>query len=66
MKYILIILASVALVACGADVGTTAATATGMKKQELEQREKTTEQVRQNLNQSMEQMQQKLDAAIEK
>lgn len=58
MKTLAIVLASVTLAACGADVATTAANAALIKKQELEQGKKTMEQARQNIGQSMDLMQQ--------
>jgi curli biogenesis system outer membrane secretion channel CsgG len=50
-----------ALLGCGAETATTAATAAtaaNIKKQELEQGQKTMEQVQQKLDQSLQQMQQ--------
>ena len=63
MKNFLIVLASVTLAACGADVTTTAATAAVIKKQELEQGQKTMEQAKQSINQSMDLMQQSAQRA---
>jgi len=65
MKNFLIILASVTLAACGAETATTAATAAVIKKQELEQGKKTMDQVKQNIGQSMELMQQSAQRAGE-
>ena len=47
-----------ALLGCGAETATTAATAANIKKQELEQGQKTLEQVQKKLDQSLQQMQQ--------
>ena len=44
-----------ALTGCGADVASTAATAATIKKQELEQGQKTLEQVQQKLDQAVQQ-----------
>jgi hypothetical protein len=65
MKYILIVLAGMTLAACGADTATTAANAALIKKQELEQGKKTMDQVKQNIGQSMEAMQQSAQRAGE-
>jgi PBP1b-binding outer membrane lipoprotein LpoB len=53
-----IVLSAVLLTACGAETATTAATVGAAKKQELEQGQKTLEQVQQKVGESMQQMQQ--------
>ncbi len=63
MKNILVIVASLALTACGVETATTAASAAAMKKQEIEQGKKTMEQAQQKINASMEQVQKSAQAA---
>lgn len=65
MKYIPTIFACMTLLACGADVATTAAEAALMKKQEIEQGQKTMDQARQKINQSVELMQQRVQKTQE-
>jgi PBP1b-binding outer membrane lipoprotein LpoB len=57
-KALTITLAALMLAGCGAETATTAATVGAAKKQELEQGQKTMEQVRQKVGESMQQMQQ--------
>lgn len=69
MKYIRTLLACLTLMACGADVATTAADTALIKKQEIEQGQKTMDQAMQKINQSLELMQQnaqKVQQAAEK
>ncbi len=63
MKNILVIVASLALTACGVETATTAASAAAMKKQEIEQGKKTMEQAQQKINASMDQVQKSAQAA---
>jgi outer membrane lipoprotein-sorting protein len=51
--------------ACGAETATTAATAAAVKKQELEQGQKTMEQMQQKIGESMQQMQQSTQRAAD-
>lgn len=55
--------AAIALAGCGVETAGTAATAAGIKKQEMEQGRKTMEQVQQKIGESMEQMQNRADRA---
>jgi len=54
----IITLTALLLAGCGAETATTAATVGAAKKQELEQGQKTMEQVKQKVGESMQQMQQ--------
>lgn len=63
MKYILTLLACMAMLACGADVATTAADSALVKKQEIEQGQKTMDQAKQKISQSVELMQQRAQKA---
>jgi len=60
---IIAIVAAAALVGCGVETATTAATAAAVKKQELEQGKKTMEQMQQNIGKAMEQTQQSAERA---
>jgi PBP1b-binding outer membrane lipoprotein LpoB len=55
---IIITLTVLMLAGCGAETATTAASVGAVKKQELEQGQKTMEQVQQKVGESMQQMQQ--------
>ena len=59
MKTILVIVATVALAGCGVEVAGTAATGAAIKKQELEQGQKTMQQAQNKIDASMQQMQQR-------
>ncbi len=59
MKTLLVIAATAALAGCGVETATTAATAASIKKQELEQGQKTMEQMKQKIDASMQQVQQR-------
>ena len=61
----LVVLACVMLTACGAETATNAATAAAVKKQELEQGQKTLDQVQQKIGESMQQMQQSTQRAAD-
>jgi hypothetical protein len=65
MAKIILLFATLALTACGADVASTAANAALIKKQELEQGKKTMEMAQQKINQSMDQIQQNAQKAEE-
>ena len=57
MKRFFMILAVGALSGCGVETASTAATAGGVKRQEIEQGKKTMDQAQQKINQSMGEMQ---------
>jgi len=59
MKTILVIVATAALAGCGVETATTAATVASIKKQELEQGQKTMQQDQQKIDASMQQLQQR-------
>jgi curli biogenesis system outer membrane secretion channel CsgG len=59
MKALLVIAATAALTGCGVEVATTAATAASIKKQELEQGQKTMQQMQQKIDGAMQQVQQR-------
>jgi outer membrane PBP1 activator LpoA protein len=63
MKTLLVILAATALAGCGVETATTAATAASLKKQELEQGQKTMQQAQQKIDGAMQQMQQRAGSA---
>jgi hypothetical protein len=57
MKHCISIMAVIALTACGVETASTAATAGAVKRQEIEQGQKTMNQAQQKINQSMGEMQ---------
>jgi hypothetical protein len=59
MKTLLVLAAATALAGCGVDVASSAATAGQIKKQEIEQGQKTMQQAQQKLDGAMQQMQQR-------
>jgi hypothetical protein len=59
MRTLLALAAAATLAGCGADVATAAATAGQIKKQEIEQGQKTMQQARQKIDGAMQQMQQR-------
>jgi outer membrane lipopolysaccharide assembly protein LptE/RlpB len=59
MKTLLVIAATAMLAGCGVEVATTAATAASIKKQELEQGQKTMQQMQQKIDGAMQQVQQR-------
>jgi outer membrane lipopolysaccharide assembly protein LptE/RlpB len=59
MKTLLVIAATAALAGCGVELATTAATAASIKKQELEQGQKTMQQMQQKIDGAMQQVQQR-------
>lgn len=65
MKTLLALAAAVALSGCGADVATSAATAASIKKQELQQGQKTMQQSQQKIDAAVQQMQQRADSSEE-
>ena len=65
MKTLLVIVATAALAGCGVDSMSAAATAAAIKKQELEQGQKTMQQTRQKIDAAMQQVQQRADSSDE-
>jgi curli biogenesis system outer membrane secretion channel CsgG len=63
MKKLLAITAIAALAGCGVDTATSAATAASIKKQELEQGQKTLQQAQQKIDAAMQQLQQRAGAS---
>ena len=63
MKTLLALTAIAALAGCGVDTATSAATAASIKKQELEQGQKTMQQAQQKIDAAMQQMQQRANAS---
>jgi len=59
MKTLLVIAATAALAGCGVETASTAATAASIKKQELEQGQKTMQQAQQKIDAAMQQTQQR-------
>jgi hypothetical protein len=59
MKTLLVFAATLALAGCGVDTATSAAAAGQIKKQEIEQGQKTMQQAQQKLDGAMQQMQQR-------
>lgn len=65
MKTFLAIAAAAALAGCGVETATTAATAASIKKQELEQGQKTMQRAQQKIDAAVGQMQQRAASATE-
>ena len=65
MKTLLVIAASAALAGCGLETATTAATAASIKKQELEQGQRTMQQAQQKIDAAMQQVQQRAGSTAE-
>jgi hypothetical protein len=61
----LLLLAALALAACGVDTATTAATGAGVKKTEVEQGKKTLEQSQQRVEQAAQQIQSRAEQGRE-
>ena len=59
MKTLVAVAAAAMLAGCGLDVATSAATGASIKKQELEQGQKTMQQAQQKIDGAMQQMQQR-------
>jgi outer membrane biogenesis lipoprotein LolB len=62
-KRLVALIACAALTGCGVDTATSAATAASIKKQEIEQGQKTMAQTREKIDAAMQQMQQRADSA---
>lgn len=65
MKTLLCLVMILPLAACGVETASTAATAAALKKQEIEQGQKTMGQFQQNLDQANQQAQQRGEPAAE-
>ena len=65
MKTLLALTAAVALSGCGADVATSAATAASIKKQEIQEGQKTMERAQQKIDAATQQMQQRAASSSE-
>lgn len=65
MKSAISIFIILALAACGIDTASTAATAAALKKQEIEQGQKTMQQFQQSLDQANQQVQQRTEQATD-
>jgi polyhydroxyalkanoate synthesis regulator phasin len=61
MVKLIIVLALLALAGCGVETATTAATGAAVKKREVEEGKKTTEQAQQKIGEAMDQVQQRVD-----
>jgi hypothetical protein len=59
MKTLLVIAATAALAGCGLEVATTAATSASIKKQELQEGQRTMQQMQQKIDGAMQQTQQR-------
>jgi NifU-like protein involved in Fe-S cluster formation len=66
MKSFVALAISAALAGCGVETATTAATAAAIKKQELEQGQKTMQQMQEKINAQMQQVQQRTAAESDK
>jgi hypothetical protein len=65
MKMLIAVAAAAMLAGCGVEVATTAATTASIKKQELEQGQKTMQQMQQKIGSAMQQVQER-DASNDK
>ncbi|HEX6267380.1 MAG TPA: hypothetical protein VFZ81_10840 [Burkholderiales bacterium] len=63
MKKLLVITAMSALAGCGVETASTAASAAAIKKQEIQQGQKTMQQAQQKIDGAMQQMQNRADSA---
>ncbi len=63
MKTLLAMLAAAALAGCGVETASTAATAASIKKQEVEQGQRTMEQAKEKIGGAMSQVQERADSA---
>ena len=62
MNKLLVVLAAAALAGCGVETAATAASAASIKKQELEQGQKTMQQAQRKIDGAMQQLQQRADS----
>jgi curli biogenesis system outer membrane secretion channel CsgG len=65
MKTLLALIAAAALAGCGVETATTAATAAAIKKQELEQGQKTMQRAQQKIDAAVVQMQERAGSAAD-
>jgi hypothetical protein len=63
MKTIIAVAAVLMLAGCGADVATSAATAASLKKQELEEGQRTMQRAQEKIGAAMQQVQDRADSA---
>lgn len=63
MRMLAALLVAAALAGCGVETASTAATAAAIKKQEIEQGQRTMQQAQQKIDSAMQQMQQRADSA---
>ena len=63
MKNLIALAATLALAGCGVETASTAATAAAVKKQEIEQGQKTMQRAQEKIDGAMQQMQQRADEA---
>jgi polyhydroxyalkanoate synthesis regulator phasin len=63
VKTLLAMLAAAALAGCGVETASTAATAASIKKQEVEQGQRTMEQAKEKIGGAMSQVQERADSA---
>ncbi len=63
MKMLVAIAVAAVLAGCGMDTATSAATAASLKKQELQQGERTMQQAQEKINGAMQQVQERAEAA---
>jgi hypothetical protein len=66
IRYLVTVLALAALAGCGAETMSAAATAGGIKRQELQQGQKTLEQSKAKIDQAMQLQQQRADQSAER
>ena len=66
LRHLVTLLALAALTGCGADTMSAAATAAALKKQELEQGQKTMQQMQQKIDATMQQAQQRTAESADK
>jgi hypothetical protein len=66
MNRLLALTAVAALAGCGVETASTAATAAALKKQEVEQGQKTMQRAQEKIDGAMQQMQQRADSAADK
>jgi len=62
MRTLLVIAMAATLAGCGVETASTAATAASIKKQEIQQAQKTMQQTRQKIDGAMQQVQQRADS----
>ena len=63
MRHVIALVAAFGLAGCGVETASTAATGAAIKKQEIEQGQKTMDQMQKSINQTMEQAGQRAERA---